>query len=47
VTLPEQCPPAKALAVAFGFQLLGELPHDAHDFRCDVVITDETTILSV
>jgi 5-formyltetrahydrofolate cyclo-ligase len=44
VTLPEQCPPAIAIAVAFSFQLCADLPHDAHDFRCDIVVTDETWI---
>ncbi len=44
VTLPEQCPPAIAVVVAFHFQLLIELPVEAHDRAAHVVITDETTI---
>lgn len=44
VTLPEQCPPAISIAVAFSFQLCGDLPHDDHDFACDLVVTDEILI---
>jgi 5-formyltetrahydrofolate cyclo-ligase len=40
-TLPDYCPPATSIVVAFGFQLLAELPTAEHDFRCDVVVTDE------
>jgi 5-formyltetrahydrofolate cyclo-ligase len=44
VTLPEHCPPAAAVVVAFAFQLLAELPYDDGDVRCDTVVTDETVI---
>jgi 5-formyltetrahydrofolate cyclo-ligase len=40
-TLPDVAPPARTVIVAFGFQLLAELPHDDDDFGCDVVVTDE------
>jgi 5-formyltetrahydrofolate cyclo-ligase len=42
--LPEYCPPALAVTVAFDFQLLGELPVFEWDFACDVVVTDERTL---
>jgi 5-formyltetrahydrofolate cyclo-ligase len=44
VTLPDVCPPACSVAVAFSFQLLAELPPGEHDVACDWVITDERTI---
>jgi 5-formyltetrahydrofolate cyclo-ligase len=44
VTLPDVCPPAHAVAVAFSFQLLAELPNEAGDFRCQTIVTDETVI---
>lgn len=44
VTLPEQCPPAIAVVVAFSFQLCAELPKSAHDFACDLIVTDERSI---
>jgi 5-formyltetrahydrofolate cyclo-ligase len=40
VTLPDVCPPALSLIVAFSFQLLGEIPEEAHDFASDAVVTD-------
>lgn len=40
VTLPEFRPPAVAVAVVFDFQLLGELPSEAHDVAVDWVVTD-------
>jgi 5-formyltetrahydrofolate cyclo-ligase len=43
-TLPDFCPPASSIAVAFDFQLLGELPTYATDVPCDLVITDERTL---
>lgn len=43
VTLPEQCPPALAVVVAFSFQLCAELPRAEHDFACDLVVTDESS----
>jgi 5-formyltetrahydrofolate cyclo-ligase len=39
-TLPDLCPPARSIVVAFDFQLLMELPTDVHDLRCDAVVTD-------
>jgi 5-formyltetrahydrofolate cyclo-ligase len=39
-TLPDLCPPAKTIIVAFDFQLLMELPLTEQDVRCDAVITD-------
>jgi 5-formyltetrahydrofolate cyclo-ligase len=38
--LPDVCPPAVAVAVAFDFQLLVELPVLPHDRACGVVLTD-------
>lgn len=43
-TLPDFCPPAHSVAVAFEFQLLAELPTLPHDFRCERVITDARTL---
>jgi hypothetical protein len=33
-------PPALTIAVAFSFQLLGELFVEPHDIACDLVVTD-------
>jgi 5-formyltetrahydrofolate cyclo-ligase len=41
VTLPDVCPPAVAVVVAFAFQLVIELPLSAHDVSCDAVVTDQ------
>jgi 5-formyltetrahydrofolate cyclo-ligase len=38
--LPDVRPPAKAVVVAYDFQLLMELPTLPHDVPCDVVVTD-------
>jgi 5-formyltetrahydrofolate cyclo-ligase len=38
--LPDVCPPARAVVVAFDFQLLVELPTLPHDVACDLVLTD-------
>ncbi|HVJ16561.1 MAG TPA: 5-formyltetrahydrofolate cyclo-ligase [Polyangiaceae bacterium] len=43
-TLPDVCPPARTIAVAYDFELLAELPSEPHDVRCDVVITDVRTL---
>lgn len=40
-TLPDICPPAISLAVAFDFQLLAELPEDPHDVRIHTIVTDQ------
>jgi len=39
-TLPDFCPPARAIAVAYDFQLLADLPTLPHDVACDGVLTD-------
>lgn len=41
-TLPDHCPPALSIIVAFSFQMLAELPLEPHDFRCDAVVTDDS-----
>lgn len=41
VTLPDVCPPATSVVVAFSFQLVAEAPHDDDDFACDLIVTDE------
>lgn len=38
--LPDVCPPARAVVVAYDFQLLADLPVLAHDVACDLVVTD-------
>lgn len=42
--LPAYCPPAVAVAVAYDFQLLAELPVFDWDVACDVVVTDRRTL---
>ncbi len=44
VTLPDFCPPALSVVVAFDFQLLAELPVLEHDVACEVVVTDARVI---
>jgi 5-formyltetrahydrofolate cyclo-ligase len=44
VTLPDVCPPALSIVVAYSFQLLGELPLEDHDFSCDAVVTDDRVL---
>jgi 5-formyltetrahydrofolate cyclo-ligase len=39
-TLPDFCPPARAIVVVYDFGLLADLPTLAHDVSCDGVITD-------
>jgi 5-formyltetrahydrofolate cyclo-ligase len=39
-TLPDVCPPASSIVVVYDFQLLLELPTEAHDWQCNEVITD-------
>jgi 5-formyltetrahydrofolate cyclo-ligase len=41
VTLPDFCPPARSVVVAFSFQVLIELPALPHDVACDLVVTDQ------
>jgi len=43
--LPDVCPPARAVAVAYDFQLLVELPIQPHDVACDIVLTDARSIV--
>lgn len=43
-TLPEFCPPARSVVVAFDFQLLAELPTSERDVSCDLVLTDRRVI---
>lgn len=42
--LPRFCPPARAIGVAFQFQLAAEVPTTERDFTLDVVVTDERVI---
>lgn len=42
--LPDVCPPAQAVAVAYDFQLLVELPTLPHDVACDLVLTDTRSL---
>lgn len=44
--LPDFCPPAVAVAVAFDFQLIAELPAEPHDVPCDIVVTDARTLVA-
>ena len=44
--LPDVCPPARAVAVAYDFQLLMELPTLPHDVPCDLVLTDARSIVA-
>jgi 5-formyltetrahydrofolate cyclo-ligase len=43
-TLPRFAPPAIAIAVAYDFQLVAELPFDAHDVRVACVVTDDRAL---
>ena len=43
-TLPDVCPPARSVVVAFDFQLLAEVPSTPHDVACNVVVTDARVI---
>ncbi len=42
--LPDFCPPAQAVAVAFDFQLLVELPTLEHDVPCHHILTDARSL---
>jgi len=43
-TLPDFCPPARALVVVFDFQLLGELPVTSGDVASQCIVTDRRTL---
>lgn len=43
-TLPDVAPPATVVIVAFDFQLLAELPHEAHDRTGDWVVTEARSL---
>jgi 5-formyltetrahydrofolate cyclo-ligase len=43
-TLPDVCPPARSVAVAYSFQLLAELPQEEADIACDFVVTDDRSV---
>lgn len=43
-TLGDLCPPAAATIVLFDFQLLAEIPAEAHDVACARVVTDRRTL---
>jgi 5-formyltetrahydrofolate cyclo-ligase len=43
--LPDFRPPAQAVAVAYDFQLLADLPTLPHDVPCDAVLTDTRTLV--
>jgi len=42
--LPDFRPPARAVIVAFDFQLLAEVPVMPHDVRCDLVVSDARAV---
>jgi 5-formyltetrahydrofolate cyclo-ligase len=43
--LPDFRPPARAVVVAFDFQLLAELPVEPHDVACDAVVSEARSVL--
>ena len=43
-TLPDLCPPATAIVVAFDFQLVVDLPITDLDVACSIVVTDSRTM---
>lgn len=40
-TLGDHCPPAFSIVVVYAFQLMLELPIEAHDLACDTVVSDD------
>src|SRR5690606_16334109 len=40
-TLPDVCPPARVVVVAFDFQLVAELPVEPHDVPVHTIVTDQ------
>ncbi|HEU5073745.1 MAG TPA: 5-formyltetrahydrofolate cyclo-ligase, partial [Polyangiaceae bacterium] len=45
-TLPDVCPPAVAVAVAFEFQLVAELPVEGNDVAVQIIVTDQRVLAS-
>lgn len=45
--LPRFCPPARAVAVAFSFQVLAEVPDSPWDIAISVIVTDDRVIVPV
>jgi 5-formyltetrahydrofolate cyclo-ligase len=43
-TLPQHCPPATAIGVAYDFQLAADLPHGAHDAPVAAIVTDRRVL---
>lgn len=43
--LPDFRPPARAVIVAYDFQLLAEVPNVPHDVPCDFVVTDGRSVI--
>jgi 5-formyltetrahydrofolate cyclo-ligase len=43
-TLPDFCPPGRALVVAFDFQLLGELPTTGGDVASQFIVTERRSL---
>jgi len=43
-TLGDVAPPARTAIVVYDFQLLAEIPNEAHDVPCDLVVTDERVL---
>ena len=44
-TIPRFAPPARTIVVAYDYQLIVEVPVTEGDVPCDVVVTDERTIV--
>lgn len=43
-TLPDFCPPAVSVAVAYDFQFLAEIPTETRDVACQMVVTERRII---
>lgn len=43
-TLPRYAPPARAVVVAFDFQVIPEVPVTEGDVACDVIVTDKRVV---
>jgi 5-formyltetrahydrofolate cyclo-ligase len=44
-TIPRFAPPARTIVVAYDYQLIVEVPVTDGDVACDVIVTDERTII--